>query len=309
MAVNTELQPLDICAIIVTYYPSLATLDKVLTNIASQVGSLIVVDNGSDSATKAWLRKRLTDSSLVDLRDNCGLSAGFNKGIDLAVERGSSHVLLMDQDSIAGPQMVGRLIAGLTRLRARNLAIAAVGPKCVDPRYRAEFPFVRLGLLRNHHISCRENEDALVPADFLISSGTLIPLDVIASVGAMDEGLFVDNLDLEWSFRVRALGYGLYGICNATMQHHIGDSITSFWFGGRHDLIVHSPTRLYYMMRNRLLLYKRSYTPWRWIYKDVLRALSKLLLFSLLVKPRKTNLSMMLRGLADGYRGVEGRLR
>jgi rhamnosyltransferase len=39
-----------------------------------------------------------------------------------------------------------------------------------------------------------------VEASFLIASGCLISLDVIKNVGYMDEGLFIDYVDVEWSF-------------------------------------------------------------------------------------------------------------
>ena len=57
------------------------------------------------------------------------------------------------------------------------------------------------------------------------------------------------------------------------------------------------------MMRNRVLLYRRPYTPKRWIAQDLPRVLVKLLLFSLLVPPRRANLRRMLRGLQAGIRG------
>ena len=69
---------------------------------------------------------------------------------------------------------------------------------------------------------------------------------------------------------------------------------------------VHSPLRLYYMMRNRVLLYRRSATPFVWIVQDIPRALLKLLRFSLLVAPRGRNARAMLAGLRDGILGRTG---
>jgi rhamnosyltransferase len=57
------------------------------------------------------------------------------------------------------------------------------------------------------------------------------------------------------------------------------------------------------MMRNRVLLYRRAYTPRRWIAQDVPRVLVKLLLFSVLIGPRRANLRAMLAGLRAGLRG------
>jgi len=124
-------------------------------------------------------------------------------------------------------------------------------------------------------------------------------------VGAMDAGLFIDNVDMEWSFRARAKGYALYGVCSATMHHHLGDDRRALPFGvGK--IVVHGPSRLYYMMRNRLRLYGMRHTPLVWTAQDIPRVLVKLFLFGVLIGPRWRNLRFMLRGLWDGLLGRQG---
>jgi len=51
------------------------------------------------------------------------------------------------------------------------------------------------------------------------------------------------------------------------------------------------------------VLYRRAYTPRRWIAQDVPRLVVKFLLFSLLVAPRWKNVRSMLAGLWAGVRG------
>ncbi|HEY7873031.1 MAG TPA: glycosyltransferase family 2 protein, partial [Rudaea sp.] len=63
------------------------------------------------------------------------------------------------------------------------------------------------------------------------------------------------------------------------------------------------PRRLFYMMRNRVLLYRRAYTPRRWIAQDVPRLVVKFLLFALLIAPRRKNARCMLAGLRAGIAG------
>ena len=147
--------------------------------------------------------------------------------------------------------------------------------------------------------------DGLVDTDFLISSGSLIPLAVLDDIGAMDEGLFIDNVDLEWSFRARSKGYALVGVCAATMHHRLGHSRRQLPFGLGH-IVVHDPIRLYYIMRNRLLLYRLPHTPAVWIAQDVPRVAIKFLLFSVLIRPRLHNVRFMLAGLRDGLLGRTG---
>jgi rhamnosyltransferase len=71
-------------------------------------------------------------------------------------------------------------------------------------------------------------------------------------------------------------------------------------------VVVHGAVRLYYMMLNRVRLFRMPHTPGAWIAQDLPRVLAKLLLFGVLIGPRWRNLRCMLRGLWDGLRGRRG---
>jgi rhamnosyltransferase len=183
--------------------------------------------------------------------------------------------------------------------------VAAVGPRFRDPREDRDAPFVRVAFPMSEKLWC--DGEPYVRCDFLIGSGALIPLAVIDDVGPLDADLFIDNVDMEWSFRARAGGYELYGVCAATMGHRLGDARRSVLLGLL-QVITHSPDRLYYIMRNRVLLYRMRSTPRAWIAQDILRVPIKFLLFAVLIGPRRRNVPMMVSGLADGLRGRRGPL-
>jgi rhamnosyltransferase len=291
----------DVCAVVVTYRPSLGVLAEALAALTLQVGSVVVVDNGTtDPAFRDFCADR-NGLQVLALPGNLGLAHGLNAGIEHARSLpGVRHVLLMDQDSIPESGMVAALRSALDRLAGRGGA-GAVGPCFRDPREPADAPFVRIGFPFNRKLHC-DGACAEIRCDFLISSGCLIPLEVLDRAGGMDAALFIDNVDLDWCFRASAAGFALYGICAARMRHHIGNrrrKVPGFARG----IVVHPPRRLFYMMRNRVLLYRRRYTPARWIAQDIPRLLVKLLLFSLWVPPRGANLRNMLAGLRDGIAG------
>jgi rhamnosyltransferase len=241
--------------------------------------------------------------AMVPLHANVGLATAQNSGIAWAKSHGFSHVLLLDQDSTPGDDMVQRLLEVLAS-RGHVDPVAAVGPMFEDERDGTYAPFVKIGFPMNRRLWC-ERSGQIIACDFLISSGSLIPLEVVDVVGAMDDALFIDNVDLEWCFRARSLGYQLYGVCAATMGHQLGDTRRRLPLG-LGQVVVHGPTRLYYIMRNRLQLYRKPHTPRMWVAQDVPRALMKLLLFGVLIGPRLRNLRFMLRGLWDGLRNRGG---
>lgn len=290
---------------IVSYQPERAAIAGLVEIVASQVGSVVVVDNASDGDWQSALSGALSARGgvLLGQSRNIGLAAAQNIGIDWARVHGYRHVLLLDQDSEPSAGMVGSLLQALQTASAIR-KVAAVGPRFHDLREDRDAPFMRIGFPLNRKVWCTADSQSIA-CDFLISSGALIPLTVLDQVGPMDAGLFIDNVDLEWSFRAQAKGYGLYGVCAATMHHRLGDGRRALPFGCG-QVVVHGPVRLYYMMRNRMLLYRMPYTPRAWIAQDMPRVLAKLLLFSVLIEPRRRNLRCMLRGLSDGLRGRRG---
>jgi rhamnosyltransferase len=288
-----------VCAVLVSYRPDVDALREALAAARPQVRTLVVVDNGSPGIDAALAG---TDTVVLRQDGNVGLARAQNVGIEWARDHGCSHVLILDQDSVPGPGMVEHLLAAWRRLSAAN-RVGAVGPRFRDPREHRDAPFVKVGFPMSRKLWCdAANPD--VECDFLISSGVLIPVTVLDDVGGMDDGLFIDNVDLDWSFRARSRGYALYGVCAATMQHRLGDERRAMP-GGRQQ-VVHGPVRLYFIMRNRVALYTRPHTPRVWVAQDLPRVVAKFFIFGVLVGPRRDNVRFMLRGLVDGIRGRSG---
>ena len=301
----TDYSATTVCAVIVSYHPEPAALLSLVDGLMPQAGAVVVVDNASEGGWQQGLAETLAalGGALLRQMDNIGLAAAQNIGIDWARLHGYRYVLLLDQDSEPSAGIVESLLAALQTLSTTQ-KVAAVGPRFHDRREDRDAPFVRIHFPVNRKLWC-ETDSQLIACDFLISSGALIPMDVLDRVGQMDAGLFIDNVDLEWGFRARAQGYALYGVCAATMNHRLGDSRREVPFG-LGQVVVHGPVRLYYMMRNRLRLYAMPHTPGIWVAQDLPRVLVKLFLFGVLIGPRARNLRCMLRGLWDGLRGRQG---
>ncbi|MCR6663105.1 MAG: glycosyltransferase family 2 protein [Luteimonas sp.] len=295
----------NVVAVVVTWQPDVPLLREALEAIATQVDHVVLVDNATRCSDFDALLSDAAAMGVEVIRSegNLGLAAGFNRGIEQARKRAAAFVLLLDQDSVASPGMVQALVDGYSTLSA-SARVAAVGAQFVDPRDGQVAPFVLVGFPFNRKLQGGAGQR--VGADFLISSGSLLPMAAIDAVGGMDESLFIDSVDLDWSFRARAAGFALYGICDARMRHSIGDALRPGLFGRK--VFVHGPTRLYYLMRNRVLLYRRAHTPAVWVAQDVLRFVGKFVRMSMFVSPRRANARAMLRGLWDGIRGRAGKL-
>jgi rhamnosyltransferase len=298
-----------VCAIVVTYHPGLDKLKKLLDSAIPQVAALVVVDNGSDekelSSIRNWATNgKLPSFSLLELGDNLGIAAAQNRGIAWAQKQSFSHVLFFDQDSLPAISLVASLMEALNELQRCKILVAAIGPRLVDLRSGKKTPFVTFNWYGVTKKQCSDSAEQIQSTDFLVSSGMLVAMNILDRVGLMNEDLFIDNVDMEWSFRARSLGYQLFGVCGAFMQHSVGDQVIKL---GTLEMYRHSPIRQYYIMRNRLYLYRIKYSPMPWIIQDTIRAIFKTLVFSLVFSPRRKNISMMYRGAKDACMGKLGR--
>jgi rhamnosyltransferase len=302
-----------IASVTVAFNPNPAWLAAQLEALRGQVEEAIVVDNASAAATAELIRgleRPASDGApavrVISLADNHGVASGFNQGIEAAARRGCDYVLLLDHDSVPAPAMVQALLAAHREACTRG-PVAAVGPRIRDARDQHEYGFIRLGWAMNPRVRCADAA-GLVPCDFLISSGCLISIEAFSRIGRFDDALFVDYVDLDWCCRARSIGFSLHGACAARLEHRMGDQTRTVLGGVR--IHVHSPERLYYMMRNRLLLYGRSHMPLKWKLSDVPRGVVKLATALLFVPPRREYLRMALAAVRDAARGAGGaRLR
>ena len=293
----------SVVAIIVSFQPTEIVAQEV-QGLRAQVASIVVIDNGSDQAHLPNLID--LPAEVIRLDRNVGIGAAHNIGITRARELGATHVILMDQDSLPAPDMVARLLAAECALLERGENVGAVGPVYYDPRLAKSWPFFRMS-----RFGVRAHECAGAPyvsCDFLISSGTLSRMGVIDAVGPMKDAYFLEHVDTEWSLRARAAGYRLYGVCDARMDHHLGDATVAVPFSPRR-VQLYRPYRHYYLFRNAVLLWREKYAPLAWKINETKRLAYRLVFFALFVQPRLQRLKFMLLGLWHGLLGRSGPLQ
>ena len=299
-----------VLAIIVSYNPDCGLLRAVLDGLEKQGCTSLVVDNGSQNLALVQAAVVSLESTVLRSQDhNLGLGAAHNIGIEYAVEHDFDYVLIMDQDSVPLAGMVTNLLRA-HKLKSRKCKVSAVGVTYLNSQNNSESFFVRFGTLKfARHYCSEQDSDGCIEADFLISSGSLIALQTISSVGSMDEDLFIDHVDTEWFLRARSQNHKAFGVCSALMKHGLGENTHRISLGGRQrNVPQHKPFRYYYIFRNSIVLYKRGYASTLWKWNDIQRLLMIMVMFGLVKSPRLENLSMMLKGLWHGVLSRHGPL-
>lgn len=299
-----------VLAITVCYKPECDLLSKSVAALMEQGCDVLLVDNASSNVEDIRQSAHTTNSTLIELDQNLGLGAAHNIGIKYAQKHDYDYVLIMDQDSLPLPHMVASLVVANQQKSANNMPVSATGVTYLNVDNGNESFFIRFGKLKfTRHYCSNKDQGGCIEADFLISSGSLISLQAIDEIGLMDESLFIDHVDTEWFLRANNKGFKAYGVCAAVMQHGLGEQTHEVSIGGRkRNVPQHKPFRYYYIFRNSVLLYKRTYPSILWKWNDLQRLGMIFIMFGFLKTPRWANLQMMLLGLWHGIRGKAGKL-
>lgn len=193
-----------VAAGVVTYNPELARLKENLEAIASQVRKVFVYDNASGNIgdIESLLAGCSTCIKLYKGERNKGMAVALNVLARAALEEGFSYILFLDQDSVASPCLVSKLLMN------SESSVGIVSPQVIDRNER----------MSNQAVDAR----GAIKVPRAITSGSLLNLKVFDAVGGYDERLFVDWVDFEFCDNLRVHGYEIVRVNDATLLHELG---------------------------------------------------------------------------------------
>ncbi|HHT0496716.1 TPA: glycosyltransferase family 2 protein [Raoultella planticola] len=292
-----------IFAIIVTYNPEIENVKKLATSLKTQNVVPVIVDNGTlKEADRLFLEELL---NVISLKENEGIAKAQNVGIQYAKDQGADFVLFFDQDSEISSDFVSSLINDFNLVKASDPTIGMIGPTFIDSRYKFYYKQILLNRFGIRKKVSPEEYDSPFKATLIISSGSLVPVIVLDSVGYMDERFFIDYVDTEWCLRALAKGYSIYVSTSAIMEHAIGDKMISFL--GLH-IPVHSPIRRYYRIRNAILFSKYKHVPRMLVLRDNMMNIIHQTMLVFNEKNKLKNIKIAFKAIGDGIKGKTGKL-
>lgn len=292
-----------VAAIVVTYNPDLRCLGMLLDALPIEV-RIVVVDNNSPPEDIEGIERLLAarkGARLLCNAHNVGLAGAINLGA-AALDGEAEFLLLMDQDSVPHPGALAALHEAFVRLEDDGHNVGCVGPRLIDSTTGIEHGFHTMRRLRWVRVFPAPGDSRPVRCANLNGSGTLVRARLFKRMGGLDERLFIDHVDTDWSFRVLDAGLGLFGIPDAVFDHSMGERGLRFWFMGWRVWPVRSPKRHYFLFRNAVKLMRRSHVPLIWKCWAAVKLVATLALHALCGIRRGTQVRHMLRGLKDGLR-------
>lgn len=283
-------------AVIVCYHPDSARVGDICAELRAAGVIPLLVDNTEQGyigncAAVAGCR-------VVALQKNTGIARAQNVGIREAIEGGADAVLFLDQDSKIDRGCVAALRTALNVGRAM-----VVGPVCLDETTGIELPATRLGRYGMPKAVLMSGGCGNRAVDVLISSGTLATRAALVAAGPMDEQLFIDFVDTEWCLRCRSRDVEIELVGGAVLRHSIGARFVRM---GPLTVLVHSPIRCYYQIRNCFLLFRKSHVPRVFALHALVTVLASRILLLLFANDRMAYARAYAAALRDGLRGRDG---
>jgi len=288
---------------IITFNPDIARLRKLRRLLTGDRIRLCIIDN--DSANANEIQSAFAHDSAIHIirnAENMGIAFAINQLFQQAQSEGAAYIMSIDQDSLFEQDFAADMLASFEALHAELPRLGALGARVFDVRKNTYERFVCFDFSwQKSHRDQRELKPPYKRADFLISSGTILSVECIEQVGTMREDLFIDSVDLEWSFRASAQGWDLVGCEAIKVYQEIGNSTVHVPLLDL-NVRLHQPLRYYYMTRNRLFLYRQPYTKWGWLLRDLPKSVLKFL-FLVTVSPLRRDIAKEhARGVVDSFK-------
>jgi GT2 family glycosyltransferase len=242
-----------ILAAIVTYNRS-QLLSRCIDHILSQArppDSLVVINNGSTDGTLAVLAERQTD---VITQANLGSAGGWHRAISHCLEYGFDAVWLMDDDGYPAPDALQRLEQALQP----SVACASSVVVQEDRPDHFVFPFPVLDRAGLPVIFARPRKlptlSSLEPFSRQgcypfahLFNGALVSSVAIRQIGNVNPDFFIYGDEVDYFFRLRQVG----DVVSVLAARHLHPDVSAR---------PYSPVKIYYLIRNTLVLNKRYFS-------------------------------------------------
>ncbi|MCU7550348.1 glycosyltransferase [Chitinophagaceae bacterium LB-8] len=282
---------MKLAGVVILYNPDEALIERVDT-YRHYLDKLIVVDNSEISNQEIirplWENK---DVHFIHNGKNEGISKRLNEAATIAIKNGFDWLLTMDQDSYFEKGVFDAYL------------------NCISQ-------YENIDNVAMFGIEYDERNVSQSPCDFqqvnhLITSGSLVNLKIFNELKGFDVALFIDNVDHEYCFHAKAVGYEIVKVQDIFLQHSLGvvsqhRSLKNLSLTPR---TLHSPIRMYYTVRNYFYLSEKYSKLFpediKEIKKSILNRIKNNLLYN---EKRMQVLKNIIKGYADYKNGRMGKI-
>lgn len=290
-------------AIVGSLNPDIPILEKVIRAVRNQADGIIIIDHNSRPEIRNALKGLATKfpgfMTLVWKSEDIGLGAALNLGARIAMERGATWVLTLDDDSVPDIDMVTTLLAAYHALPDKEQAsIGLLMPNEKTPRCFAY----------------QQDSPPRIHDDGGTTAGQMVKTSILPMVGFWNKDFFIDCVDGEFCFRVRLQGLKTLLVPQVAIYTRPGHPTMRRFLGKTVLVPNYASYRYYYMTRNLIYLYVRNFRTYVLRNKYWYRAFWVIVIPRFFIKMvlfednRREKARVAWRGFQDGIRGRLGKM-
>ena len=259
---------------------------------------IILIDNQYTEKYLMELKNKHKDIIIFKDKSNLGFTGANNIGISYALENDFDYIMLLNNDT----EVEANFILPLIERLEENFFLAAVQPLILN--YYSKNTIWNAGGKLNKFFGTthtRLNNKELNPklvfndfTDWISGCCILIKSEIVKKTGLLDEKFFAYYEDVDWSIRMKGLGYELGFVKESIVYHHgSSSSKDNNKKEGNLSAKVH-----YFNIRNHILFLKKHknlFNLFGIVFFQVLKITSYTIYF--LIRFRFNKLSMIFKGI------------
>ncbi|GAB3656133.1 hypothetical protein GCM10028791_27740 [Echinicola sediminis] len=259
-----------------------------------------MVDNASEDGSLDKLKQEFKHPVFIANDQNLGFTGGNNVGMRYALQEGFEYIMLLNNDTEVAPDFLVHLLNTFEQ----SPTIGAVQPLMYYMHDKAKVWNAggKWKKWRGDSLAIKHKMDGELSyfTDWITGCCMLVRAEVIKKVGLLNDHYFAYFEDVDWSLRMKSIGYQLAVVPSSVIYHEAGASSKSTNKGKEGTI---SPNVHYLATRNQLFQLRNHvhmpYAVSAWLYQ-----LGKFMLYSFyfLVRNRREKLAALLRGVVDGVR-------
>lgn len=234
---------MSIYASIILYNPDIELLQKNISAVKNQVDGIIIIDNGAGEKSTVFevleAKAALSSSEFIIVKNkkNEGIAKALNQAVCYCIKNSIEWLLTLDQDSVVPDNMIN--------IYKKYISLPYVGQltcKFYNPN-NEDYSLVNIS-----------ESKPWTELQKCITSGCMMNVKACEKVGMFDDRLFIDDVDYEYSLRMRKKGFKIYGISQVNMEHHLGNAVEKKFVLFKYIDYQYTPQRTYYQARNGMYI-------------------------------------------------------
>ena len=229
----------EILAVIVSYNPD----DRIIrcyNSIKKQADKVIIVDNFSqEEKSKQYLKQLSMETEIIYNDKNYGIAKALNQVAKYAMVNNYKWLLTADQDSEFLPNTYSTMLNFYEEMSDKEETML------IAPKFKKRIEYEKQNALVINDINWQKET-------LIITSGSLIKIEIFKQIGFFEEKLFMDRVDFDFCFRININGFitkiakNLFFVCEFAEE------------GKKYSFTVtnYSAQRRYYITKNTVYLLK-----------------------------------------------------